>query len=69
MADVWLKATAGVPHGSALGPLLFLVFGNDIISVIKYCNIRLFAYETCLFQKVRNPEKASTLYKQRFTKH
>ena len=50
----WGAVTAGVPQGSVLGPLLFLLFINDIVHVVSYCQIRLFADDTCLFIEVDN---------------
>ncbi len=37
-----------------LGPLLFLLYINDLTAVITHCNIRLFADDTCLFIEVDN---------------
>jgi hypothetical protein len=48
----WGDINAGVPQGSVLGPLLFLVFIDDITHVINNCKIRLFADDTCLFIEV-----------------
>lgn len=43
----WRDIFAGVPQGSVLGPLLFLIFIDDIVQNIN-CLIRLFADDTSL---------------------
>ena len=50
----WSNIFAGVPQGSILGPLFFLVFINDIVNEIGSC-IRLFADDTSLFIIVDDP--------------
>jgi hypothetical protein len=57
----WGDLKAGVPQGSVLGPLLFLIFINDITHVIWNCKIRLFADDTCLFIEVDEPNNTADM--------
>ena len=47
----------GVPQGSVLGPLLFLIYINDLNLAIKYCTTRHFADDTNLLIKNSSPKK------------
>ena len=35
-----------MPKGSVLGPILYLIYINDLKHVIKYCNVHHFADDT-----------------------
>ena len=44
----------GAPQGSCLGPLLFLIFTNDLHQQLQHCSSILFADDTTLYKSHRN---------------
>ena len=56
----WSEVTSGVPQGSILGPLLFLVYINDFPLAVK-CNCGLFADDSILHRKVTSESDCEDL--------
>jgi len=56
----WADVTSGIPQGSVLGPTLFLLFINDLPSVVSSCSA-LFADDTKVYSAVSSPDDSDRL--------
>ena len=54
----WGAIEAGVPQGSILALLFFLICINDVTDGLK-CNVKLFAHDTSIFTVVHDPNTAA----------
>ena len=58
----WVHSKSGIPQGSVLGPILFVIFINDMPHVITNC-CKLFADDAKLYRTIRTENDISSLQK------
>ena len=57
------QVTSGVPQGTVLGPILFLIYINDLPEMLKYSSARLFADDSLIFRVIKTFEDCILLQK------
>ena len=60
--------TCGVPQGSTLGPLLFLLYINDLPRSSKKLTFRIFADDTNMFYSSKDPEQLQSVINEELGK-
>ena len=53
LSSTWLPIHSGVPQGSVLGPLLFILYIDDLLRQFD-CNVHCYADDTLLFEAGKN---------------
>ncbi len=56
----WTDIQSGIPQGSVLGPVLFLIYVNDLPDVVE-CMIKMFADDTKLYGQVNGQDGSNTI--------
>ena len=57
----WLPVLSGVPQGSVLGPLLFLLYVDNINHCLSNSSVQMFADNIALYKEIISPSDCELL--------
>ena len=60
----YLSIQQGVPQGSVLGPLFYIIYANDLIKEIKHCKVALYADDAVQYLAKKNFDVSVDLMQQ-----
>ena len=66
-ASSWADVKAGVPQGSILGPLFFLIYINDLSENLK-STVKIFADDTSIFHIVKDTNTSAEILNHHLTR-
>lgn len=64
----WNSVSNGVPQGSILGSLLFLIYLNDLSTIFSSLHVVIFSDDTCLSLSDNNHSKLISTFNSEFNK-
>ena len=61
VSSSWHHVKSGIPQGSILGPVLFVIFINTMVDTVQESTVYLYADDTKIYREVLNNEDSKSL--------